>query len=119
MRERIEDIHKQSLVTGDNVTIYISASVQYKIIDSKKALLNITNLRSAILDKCQMQLRNILSAMNVNDILHKRGEISQKVISDLGQIENDCIEIISIQIKDIEFDETMKKAMATKAEADR
>jgi len=120
MRETLTQIPRQSLVSGDNVTIHVDASVQYKTIDAQKAILNVSGVQNSLIEKCQMQLRNILSTMDVNSILHKRGEISQKVIGELSQIENDWgIKVISVQIKDISFDESMKRAMATEAEAHR
>lgn len=120
MREDIVKIPKQSLVSADNVTIHIDASVQYKVVDAKKSVLNVSNVEYSLTERCQMQLRNLLSSMNVNDILHKQGDISRTIINDLTQVENNWgIKIISVQIKDISFDESMKRAMATQAEANR
>lgn len=120
MREFLVPMSKQVLITKDNVSLNIDAVVGYKIIDAQKAILNVSNIQFSLVEKCQMQLRNILSAMDVNEILHKRGDISQKVIDDLKSIENDWgIKIYSVQMKDISFDEATKRAMMVQAEAER
>jgi regulator of protease activity HflC (stomatin/prohibitin superfamily) len=120
IRESLVQLPKQFLVTGDGVTINVEASVQYKVVDPQKSMLNVSAVQNSLVERSQMQLRNILSAMSVNDILHKRGDISQKIIADLKDLENDWgVKIISVQIKDISFDETMKRAMAITSEAQR
>lgn len=120
MRERIESLSKQHIVSYDAVTITVDASVQYKIVDAKQAILNIKDVRSAIVERCQMQLRTVLSTLSVNDILHQRDIISNKVINELKQIEKEWgVQISSVQIKDISFDESLKKSMSLVAEGER
>lgn len=91
-----------------------------RVVNSNKALLNVSDIWKAIGEKCQMQLRDVLSSMKVNDILHKRDKVCQGVIDKLASIEEDWgVKVLAVQLKDISFDESMKRAMATKAEADR
>lgn len=94
--------------------------MQVRVVDSNKALLNVSDIWKAIGEKCQMQLRDVLSSMSVNDILHKRDNVTKAVIDRLAPTEDSWgVKVLAVQLKDISFDESMKRAMATKAEADR
>jgi len=120
MADRVADMTKQSLISKDNVTFYIDSSVRYRVVDAKKSLLDVTNLSTMLMDICQMNLRKILGSLEINEILHDLGDVSSKIKNSLKILEDEWgITISSIQIKDISFDETMKRAMAVKAEADR
>lgn len=120
MADRVQDMSKQSLISKDNVTFYIDSSIQYRVIDAKKAIICVTDLDSMLLDRCQMALRTILSRLEINEILHDLSDTSNKIKESLEFLEEQWgVEISSVQLKDISFDETMRRAMATKAEADR
>ncbi len=120
MDDRVQDIHQQALVSKDNVTFYIDSSVQYRVSDATKAQLNVTDLDNMLLDRCQMALRKVLSGLEINETLHDMEDTSVKIKNSLLELEEKWgIEISSIQLKDIRFDESMKRAMAVKAEADR
>ena len=120
MRINTRDIEDQSMISSDNVTFYFDASVQYQIVDPKKALLGVGNLDASLVDRCKMQLRNVLSGMEVNDILNNREHVNTQLMCSMKDIADRWgVEISMLQIKDISFDDTMKRAMAVKAEADR
>lgn len=120
MREHIANIKKQSLISRDNVTFYVDASVQYKIVDPEKAVFNVDDLHNNVNERCQMQMRNILSSLEINEILHNREDISQRFMDNLESIQEDWgVKITTVQIRDISFEESMRRAMAVKAEADR
>lgn len=120
MRQQIAQIPKQSLISADNVTFSVDALVQYQIVNSAKALYNVENCYEATVEKCQMELRDLLSSYEINSILHNRDELSNKVVASLKHLENDWgMSVKNVQLKDISFDESMTRAMAVKAEADR
>ena len=120
MRHNVVDLKQQSVISSDGVTLYVDATAQYKIVDDAKAILNVSGVGSAVLERCQMQLRNHLSACDVNDILRKQGDISKQVTESLAQLEEEWgTKVLSVQIKNISFDESMRRAMATEAEAHR
>ena len=120
IREKVRDIPKMQVISSEGVTFRMDASLQCKIVNSEAALLNVEYVMDAVLEKCKMELRDMLSSMEINKILSSRGEISNEVKNKLHHLENDWeIKIISVQIRDIEFDESIKKSMSVKAEADR
>lgn len=120
IRSKIRTIPTMQVISADNVTFSVDASVQYKITDAKKALLNINDLDDAILERCKMELRDKLSSMIINDVLQKKIEISKSVMDAMKKNEEEWgISIDTVQIRDIGFDESMKKAMSTVAEATR
>lgn len=120
LRDIVGTIPTMQVISADNVTFEVDASIQYKVIDAKKACLNVQHVDHAIMERCKMELRNSLSSMNINDALQKKSEISKSVSDAMSKIKNDWgIEISTVQIRDIKFDESMKRAMSTVAEATR
>ncbi|XWV26035.1 hypothetical protein QJ857_gp1045 [Tupanvirus soda lake] len=119
-REKVDTIPTMQVISADNVTYKVDASVQYKIVDTTKALLNVRNVENALMERCKMDLRDNLSSMTINDVLEKKSEISKSVLDTMSKIkENWGIEVSTIKIKDLEFDESMKRSMSTIAEATR
>jgi regulator of protease activity HflC (stomatin/prohibitin superfamily) len=120
IRDMVKDIEKLSLITSDNITLYVDASVQYKIIDPKKAILNIHNVHHNILERCKMQIRHVLCTKDLNSILRERDIISKEILAGFQDIEKDWgVKIMVAQIKDIEIEESMRRVIAVRAEATR
>ena len=120
IREKIHTIPRMQVISSDNVTFKVDASVQYRVIDSKKAILKVVGIADTLVELCKMELRNKLSSMTINDILQKKAEISKAVLDSMTKITSDWgVQVFTVQIKDMEFDESMKKAMSTVAEATR
>lgn len=120
MTNSILNIPTQSLISKDNITFTVDSSVQYKVIDAQKAVLNVYNLNLMLPERCQMSMRQILSSLDINGILHGLKDIPNLVKLSLQNVESDWgIEIINVQIRDIQFDESVKRAMGVKAEAER
>lgn len=120
MRDKIQTLPRMQLISRDNVTFRVDASVQYKVIDAKKALLNVNDIYNVLIEKCKMELRDKLSSMTINNILENKTEISISLLENLSKVKETWgIEIQSVQIKDLEFDDSMKEAMSTVAEATR
>lgn len=120
IREKIETIPTVRAISSDSVTFSVDASVQFKIVDTKKALLNVRDAGAELIEKCKMELRGHLSLATITEILQRKTEISKTVLDSVTPTALEWgIEVSSIQIKDIEFDESMKNAMTTVAEATR
>jgi erythrocyte band 7 integral membrane protein len=120
IRDRVVPISEQSLISTDNVSFRVTASVQYRIVNPKNAFLNTDNIYENVNNICKMELRNVLGSREINDILINRDIITTELIERLSDIEQSWgLKITRIQVDDITFDETMKKSMASKAEADR
>lgn len=119
-RDVVSNIPKMQVISADNVTFEVDASMQYRINDAKKALLNVRDIDHAITERCKMEMRNALSSTSINDTLQKKTEISASVLNAMTKFREEWgISVSSVQIRDIKFDESMKQAMATVAEATR
>jgi len=120
MYDLFSDLEKQSLISKDNVTYHIDASVQYRVVCAEKTVNNVYNVDEALKSKCQMALRKVMAEREINEILHDVNDVSEAVRRYVSaDVERWGILVSSIQIRDISFDEGMRRAMAVKAEADR
>lgn len=108
------------MISKDNVSFYINGAVQYSITDAYKYVFNVRNLSETLGERSKIVLRNILSKMEINEVLEKRGDIA-KTVQELLSVEehNWGIKVIDVNIVDISIDSSMKQAMSVKAEADR
>ncbi|MBS3057439.1 MAG: SPFH domain-containing protein [Candidatus Diapherotrites archaeon] len=120
MRTKTIDIPKQEVMTLDNVPVKINAVVYFKVIDAKKAVLNVQDYIYAVAQYAQAALRDSVGASNLDSVLAKREYISSKVKEVVGsEIEPWGIEVSAIKMQDIELPGEMKPIMAKQAEAER
>jgi len=114
------DLHKQKLVSTDNVTFHVDATLQYQVTDVTKAALNVYGVSRSLQDRAQISVRNELSQVQIQDMLANRAEIGQKLVDSLKGLENEWgVHVHVLEPKNFEFDETMIRAMAKEAEAER
>jgi hypothetical protein len=119
-RERVTKISKQSLISRDNVTFFVDGCVQWGIADAEKAFFNVDQVHESILEVAKIEMRNLLSSLEINEILHRRGDISKTILENIKYVEDRWgVAVTRVEIMDINFDESMTRAMAVKAEADR
>src|SRR5213082_2700394 len=110
----------QEVITRDNVTIKVTAVVYFKVIDPIAAVVNVVNFNQATTQIGQTTLRNILGQSELDELLAERKKINRdlQVIID-EQTENWGVKVTAVEIKDVELPETMQRAMAKQAEAER
>jgi len=120
VRTRPMDIPKQEVITKDNVTVNVDAVVYAKVINPQKAVLETTDFRYATSTFAQTALRDITGNFELDEILSKREEISEK-IREIVDVQTDKwgIDIESVKLQNIELPSDMKRAMAKQAEAER
>lgn len=114
------DVPKQEIITKDNVTVGVDAVVYLRVIDSAKAVLETTNYVYATSQFAQAALRDVAGNADLDELLSKREEISQK-IKEIVDAETDKwgIDVENVKIQNIELPQDMKRAMAKQAEAER
>lgn len=114
------DVPKQEIITKDNVTAGVDAVVYFRVIDAPKAVLETTNYVYATSQFAQAALRDITGNFELDEILSKREEISEKIkeIVD-AQTSQWGIDVENVKIQNIELPTDMKRAMAKQAEAER
>jgi regulator of protease activity HflC (stomatin/prohibitin superfamily) len=114
------DIPKQEVITKDNITVNVDAVVYFKVLDSKKAVLDITNYSYATSTFAQTALRDVTGNFELDELLSKRDEISSQ-IKEIVDKRTDLwgIDIEDVKLQNIELPADMKRAMAKQAEAER
>ncbi|GHU08724.1 membrane protein [Alphaproteobacteria bacterium] len=114
------DVPKQEVISKDNVTVGVDAIVYFRVIDAAKAVLETTNYVYATSQFAQAALRDVTGNFELDDLLSKREEISQKIkeIVD-AQTDKWGIDVENVKLQNIELPTDMKRAMAKQAEAER
>lgn len=114
------DVPKQEIITKDNVTAGVDAVVYFRVLDAPKSVLETTNYVYATSQFAQAALRDITGNFELDELLSKREEISEKIkeIVD-AQTSQWGIDVENVKIQNIELPTDMKRAMAKQAEAER
>jgi regulator of protease activity HflC (stomatin/prohibitin superfamily) len=114
------DVPAQEVITRDNVTLRVNAVIYYQIIDPNRAVNNVRNFNLATSQIAQTTLRSVLGQHELDDLLANREKINQTLQAIIdAQTEPWGIKVNVVEIKDVELPETMKRAMAKQAEAER
>ncbi len=120
LRIKTVDVPSQECVSKDNVSLKVNAVLYYKVSEANRAIIEVEQFGYAVSQLAQTTMRNIVGEFELDDILQKREDISNKI---QGIVDKDTdpwgIKVTKIEIKDIELPETMKRAMAHQAEAER
>ena len=110
----------QKIITKDNVSVDVSAVSYYKIVDAVRSIVSIENVRSAIDQIAQTSVRNIVGKFQLDEILSERETINNEIRKVLdAHTEPWGVLVNIVEIKDIELPESMQRAMAKQAEAER
>ena len=120
VRIRTEDIPSQDVISKDNVSVKVNAVVYYRVIDPANAINQVENFAHATSLLAQTTLRSVLGKHELDDMLSKRDQLSTDVQNLLdNQAEGWGIKISNVEIKDVDIDPTMIRAIAKQAEAER
>ena len=120
VRIRTMDVHPQELITRDSATVTVDAVVYYKVVMPEKAKLNVKNFEEASTLLAQSALRDILGKHTLDELLIMKKELGEQILNSIqGPTDNWGVTITSVEIKNIEVPENMKRAMAKEAEAIR
>jgi regulator of protease activity HflC (stomatin/prohibitin superfamily) len=114
------DVPAQEVITRDNVTIRVNAVIYYQVMDPNKAVNNVRNFNLATSQIAQTTLRSVLGEHELDDLLANREKINQTLQGIIdAQTDPWGIKVSMVEIKDVELPESMKRAMAKQAEAER
>lgn len=113
-------IQSQGIITHDNVSVDIAAVAYYRVVDPLKSVLAIEDVRAAIDQIAQTTLRNVVGQHSLDETLAETDRINQDIARILDRItEAWGVEVTLVELKDIQLPDTMKRAMARQAEAER
>ena len=114
------DIPAQEVITQDNVTIRVNAVAYFRVLDPNAAVVNVADFIRATSQIAQTTLRSVLGQSALDDLLSEREKINQqlaRIIDD--QTEPWGIKVSIVEVKDVELPQSMQRAMARQAEAER
>ncbi len=113
-------IQSQGIITRDNVSVDISAVAYFKVVDAEKSVVAIENVNAAINQIAQTTLRKVVGKHSLDETLSETDRINLDIreILDVTTIAWG-VEVTLVELKDIQLPETMKRAMARQAEAER
>jgi regulator of protease activity HflC (stomatin/prohibitin superfamily) len=114
------DIPAQEAITRDNVTVKVNAVCYFRVITPRDAIIEVEDYKRATWQIAQTSLRSVLGQSDLDELLIHRDQINlklQQIIDE--QTEPWGIKVSIVEVKDVELPETMKRAMARQAEAER
>lgn len=114
------DIPTQDVITRDNVTIKVNAVLYFRVMDPAKAEIQVENYLFATSQIAQTTLRSVCGEVELDDLLVKREEINTRIQEIIDkQTDPWGIKVSTVEVKDIDLPQEMKRAMAQQAEAER
>jgi regulator of protease activity HflC (stomatin/prohibitin superfamily) len=114
------DIPAQEVITRDNVTIRVNAVAYFRVVDPNAAIVNIADHIRATSQIAQTTLRSVLGQAELDELLSEREQINQHLQEIIDQqTEPWGVKVSIVEVKDVELPETMQRAMARQAEAER
>jgi regulator of protease activity HflC (stomatin/prohibitin superfamily) len=113
-------VDSQQIITSDNVSVDVAAVAYYRVVDPIKSIVEIENVVAATYQIAQTTIRNVIGQSSLDDVLSKTTAINEKVKAILeASVVNWGIDISTVELKDIRLPESMQRAMAKQAEAER
>jgi regulator of protease activity HflC (stomatin/prohibitin superfamily) len=120
LRTVVMDVPPQDIITQDNVSIKVNAVVYFRVMDPRKAVVEVENFLMATSQFSQTTLRSVLGQSEMDDLLSQREKINQRLqhIID-AHTEPWGIKVSNVEVKQIDLPQEMQRAMAKQAEAER
>ena len=114
------DVPKQEIITRDNVSVKVDAVIYYRVVDPVNAVIRVANYHYAIALLGQTILRDVIGQAELDDLLTKREELNKKIQSIIDEMAMPWgVKVTAVTIKTVELPESMMRAMAKQAEAER
>lgn len=120
MRTVVLDVPTQDLISRDNVSVHVNAVIYFRVIDPERAIIQVEQFVDATSQLAQTTLRSVLGKHELDELLAERDKLN-KDIQDIIDTHTNAwgIEVANVEIKHVDIDETMVRAMAKQAEAER
>src|SRR5438128_9216768 len=118
LRTLVHDVPPQDVITRDNVSVKVSAVVYFRVIEPRKAVVEVENYLYATSQLSQTTLRSVLGQVELDDLLSQRERLNQQLQHILDQrTESWGIKVSAVEVKYVDLPEDMRRAMARQAEA--
>ncbi len=113
-------VEPQKIITRDNISIDVSAVAYYHILDAPRSVIAVENITSAVNQIAQTTVRNVVGKFSLDEILAETTQINEEIRTIIDeQTEPWGVQVSTVSIKDIQLPDSMQRAMAKQAEAER
>jgi regulator of protease activity HflC (stomatin/prohibitin superfamily) len=120
LRTRVFDVPPQDVISRDNVSVRVNAVLYFRVIDAEKAIIQVEEFYEATSQLAQTTLRSVLGQHDLDQMLAERAQLNtdiQKILDERTDAWG--IKVANVEIKHIDLNETMVRAIAKQAEAER
>lgn len=120
LRVNVMDVPTQDVISKDNVSVKVNAVIYFRIVAADKAIINVANVFEATSQLAQTTLRSVLGQHELDDMLSERDKLNADIQAILDtRTDNWGIKVANVEIKHVDLDESMIRAIAQQAEAER
>ena len=120
LRTVVLDVPPQDIITRDNVSVKVNAVVYFRVVDSRRAVVEVENYMFATSQLAQTTLRSVLGQAELDDLLAERDRLNQQLQAILDHRTDPWgIKVSAVEVKHVDLPQDMQRAMARQAEAER
>jgi regulator of protease activity HflC (stomatin/prohibitin superfamily) len=120
LRTKVLDVPSQDIITRDNVSVKVNAVLYFRVVDPQQAIVNVEDFMEATTQMAQTTLRSVLGQHELDALLAERERLNkdiQKILDAATDVWG--IKVANVEIKHVDLDESMVRAIARQAEAER
>lgn len=120
LRTIVMDVPTQDVISFDNVSVKVNAVIYYRVVDPEKAIINVERFMDATSQLAQTTLRSVLGKHELDEMLSERDKLNVDIQEILDrQTDSWGVKVANVEIKHVDLDESMIRAIAKQAEAER
>jgi regulator of protease activity HflC (stomatin/prohibitin superfamily) len=120
LRTIVMDVPSQDLISRDNVSVQVNAVVYFRVVDPEKAIINVEHYYEAVSQLAQTTLRSVLGQHDLDEMLAEREKLNDDIRAILdAQTDAWGVKVANVEIKHVDINEVMVRAIARQAEAER
>lgn len=120
LRTRVLDVPPQDVITRDNVSVRVNAVIYFRVIDPEKAIIQVEQFNEATSQLAQTTLRSVLGQHDLDELLAERSKLNDDIQTILdANTDAWGIKVSNVELKHVDITETMVRAIAKQAEAER
>jgi regulator of protease activity HflC (stomatin/prohibitin superfamily) len=120
LRTVVDVVPPQDVITRDNVSVKVNAVIYYRMVDPQRAIINVANYMAATSQLAQTTLRSVLGKHELDELLGERDKLNADIQAILDKHTDPWgIKVANVEIKDVDLNESMVRAIARQAEAER
>jgi regulator of protease activity HflC (stomatin/prohibitin superfamily) len=120
LRTTVLDVPSQEVITRDNVPVRVDAVVYFRVMDPEKSVVQVTNYVAATSLYSQTTMRTVIGQATLDEVLSEREKLNKELQTIIDEATDPWgIKVTAVELKNVEVPESMKRAMAAQAEAER